>query len=385
MWNFQFDRKDGALARDLLDRQLLPYLANWFADAENGENGSLALADLGAPVRQYATKKSHTTKSDTSGVQGTSMDAYLQAASAFVPTSVKGPHQPARKRGFRPKKFRGSRSYAEIVNEQQNLQPSNFPTLPSTGTAQDPVVITSAPSQQMPQAHGNAPPQPSAQVTGNVSPNSSLSSDSAKISELTNTVETLRSESAALRETNSQMEARMTLRIQEIVAEQIAEAQAKWTQNLDTQTEWMLKSALTASAARTDATATLLTDRIDQIGEMVSQLVNQKYNPIGDQNAADKATEEAMAAAVKERPLLPAPSPIVPAPLADTSDISQSSTATGSQSAAASITSQDAALILEQRTAMSDSNSRKRSAEDHPKDIALSAPAAPPDPKRHTQ
>jgi hypothetical protein len=103
MWNFQFDRKDGALARDWIDRQLLPHLASWFADAENGENGSLALTDLGAPVRQYATRNSHTTKSDTSGVQGSSMDAYLQAASAFVPTSVKGPHQPARKKGFRPK------------------------------------------------------------------------------------------------------------------------------------------------------------------------------------------------------------------------------------------------------------------------------------------
>jgi hypothetical protein len=91
-----------------------------------------------------------------------------------------------------------------------------------------------------------------------------------------------------------------------------------------------------------------------------------------------------MAAAFKERPLLPVPSPIAPAPLADKSDLSQSS-ATGSQSAAASISSQDAALLQEQRTAMSDSNSRKRGAEDHPKDVTLSAPAAPPDPKRHTQ
>ena len=111
-------------------------------DAENGENGSLALQDLGAPVRQYETRNSHTTKLDTSGVQGTSMDAYLQAASTFVPTSVKAPHQPARKKGFRPQKFRGSRSYAEIVNEQQNLQPSNFPTLPATGTVQAPVELT---------------------------------------------------------------------------------------------------------------------------------------------------------------------------------------------------------------------------------------------------
>jgi hypothetical protein len=75
------------------------------------------------------------------------MDAYLQAASAFVPTSVKGPHQPARKRGFRPKKFRGSRSYAEIVDEQQNLQPYNFPTMPATGTVQAPVDLASAPLQ----------------------------------------------------------------------------------------------------------------------------------------------------------------------------------------------------------------------------------------------
>ena len=136
------------------------------------------------------------------------MDVYLQAASTFVPTSVKGPHQPARKKGFRPKQLRGSRSYAEIVNEQQNLQPSNCPTLPATGTVQAPVDLTSAPLQQMTQANGNASPQPSVQVAGNVSPNSSLSSDSAKISELTTTVETLRSESAALCEVNSQMEAR---------------------------------------------------------------------------------------------------------------------------------------------------------------------------------
>ena len=152
------------------------------------------------------------------------MDAYLQAASTFVPTSVKGPHQPARKKGFRPKKIRGSRSYAEIVNEQQNLQPSNFPTMPATGTVQDPVDLTSAPSHQITHANANAAPQPSVQASGNVSPNSSLTSDSAKISELNTTVETLRSESAALREVKSQMEARMTLRIQAIVAEQIAEA-----------------------------------------------------------------------------------------------------------------------------------------------------------------
>ena len=133
MWNFQFDRDNGALARSWLDSQLLPHLASWFADAENGENGSLYLQDLGAPVHQYTTRNSHTTKSDTLGVQGTSMDAYLQAASTCVPTSVKGPHQPARKKGFRHKKFRGSRSYAEIVNEQQNLQPSNFPTMPTSG------------------------------------------------------------------------------------------------------------------------------------------------------------------------------------------------------------------------------------------------------------
>ena len=68
-----------ALARSWIDSQLLPHLTIWFVDAENGENGSLALKDLGAPVRQYATRNSRTTKSDTSGVQGSVMDAYLQA------------------------------------------------------------------------------------------------------------------------------------------------------------------------------------------------------------------------------------------------------------------------------------------------------------------
>ena len=118
---------------------------------------------------------------------------------------------------------------------------------------------------------------------------------------------------------------------------------------------------------------------------MVSKLVDLPYNPIVEQNAAEKATEEALVTAFQERPLLPTPIPIVSAPLADKSDLSQSSTATGSQSAVASISSQDAALLQEQQTAMLDSKSRKRSAEDHPKDVTLSAPAAPPDPKRHTQ
>ena len=61
MWNFQFDKNHGALARSWLDSQLLPHFASWFADAKDGKNGSLALKDLGAPVRQYATKSSHTT------------------------------------------------------------------------------------------------------------------------------------------------------------------------------------------------------------------------------------------------------------------------------------------------------------------------------------
>ena len=86
------------------------------------------------------------------------------------------------------------------------------------------------------------------------------------------------------------MEARMTLHIQTIVVQQIAEAQSKWSQNMDTQTEWMLKSAIAASAALTDATATMLTDRIDQIGIMVAKLVNLPYNPIVEQNAAETAT-----------------------------------------------------------------------------------------------
>ena len=136
--------------------------------------------------------------------------------------------------------------------------------MPTTGTVQAPVDLTSSPSQHP------------AQAVGEVSPTSSLSSDTAKISELTSTVETLRSESAALREVNSQMEDRMTLHIQKVVAEQMAEAQAKWSANLDSQTEWMLKCAIAASAARTDTTANLLLNRIDYIGEMVSEIANLK-------------------------------------------------------------------------------------------------------------
>ena len=154
---------------------------------------------------------------------------------------------------------------------------------------------------------------------------------------------------------------------------------------MDTQTEWMLKSAITASAARTDATANMLLHRIDQIGIMVSELVKLPYNPIVEQNEAETATEEALATALHDRPVFPASIPIVPAPSAEKSDLSHSSTATGSKCTTASISSQDAALLQDQRTAMSDSNSRKRSAEDHPQDVTLTAPAAPPDPKRHTQ
>jgi hypothetical protein len=271
--------------------------------------------------------------------------------------------------------MRGTRSYAEIVHEQQqNLQPSNFPTLPTPGTVQAPVDLTSSPSQHP------------AQAVGEVSPTSSLSSDTAKISELTSTVETLRSESAALREVNSQMEDRMTLHIQKVVAEQMAEAQAKWSANLDSQTEWMLKCAIAASAARTDTTANLLLNRIDYIGEMVSEIANKKYNPAPVEiNAVERATETAIATALQQRPVLPATSPIASALPAETSDVSRTSSSTGSHTATASHTSQDAALLLEQQTAMSDSNSRKRSAEDLPKDVTLAAPAAPPDPKRNTE
>ena len=149
----------------------------------------------------------------------------------------------------------------------------------------------------------------------------------------------------------------MNLRIQTIVAEQIAGTQAKWSQNMYTQTEWMLKSAIAASAARTDATATMLTNRIDQIRIMVAKIANLPYNPIVEQNAATKATEEALATAFQEQPVLPASNPIAPAPLADKSDLSQSSTSTGSKSATASIISQDAAFLQEHRTAMSDTSS----------------------------
>ena len=219
-----------------------------------------------------------------------------------------------------------------------------------------------------------------------MSPTSSLSSDTAKISELTSTVETLRSESAALREVNSQMEDRMTLHIQKVVAEQMAEAQAKWSANLDSQTEWMLKCAIAASAARTDTTANLLLNRIDYIGEMVSEIANKKYNPAPVEiNAVERATETAIATALQQRPVLPATSPIASALPAETSDVSRTSSSTGSHTATASHTSQDAALLLEQQTAMSDSNSRKRSADDLPKDVTLAAPVAPPDPKRNTE
>ena len=95
---------------------------------------------------------------------------------------------------------------------------------------------------------------------------------------------------------------------------------------------------------------------------MVSKLVNLPYNPIVEQNAAETATEEALATALQEQHILPASSPIAPAPPTDKSDLSHSSTPTVSKSATASISSQDAALLQDQHTAMSDSNNRKRSA-----------------------
>ena len=162
-WNFQLKRIRAALAWKWINAQLLPHLVAWFADDENGKEGLLALKDLGAPVCQYATKNSHTTKSDTVSVQGSSMDEYLKAAATFIPTSASGPCQPMPKKGFRPNTFRGSRSYAETCHEQQhNLQQSTFPTMPAAGTVHAPVVLTSA-----------SPQQP-VQAAGNVSPNSSL-------------------------------------------------------------------------------------------------------------------------------------------------------------------------------------------------------------------
>ena len=119
---------------------------------------------------------------------------------------------------------------------------------------------------------------------------------------------------------------------------------------------------------------------------MVSKLANRPYNPATvERSAVETATEEAIAAAIQDRPVLPASRPTAPVSPVENSDLSHSSTATGSKSATPSINSQDAALILEQQTAMSDSNSRKRSAEEHPKNVTLSAPAAPPDPPRNKE
>ena len=119
------------------------------------------------------------------------------------------------------------------------------------------------------------------------------------------------------------MEERTTLHIEKVVAEQIAEAQEKWSANLDIQTEWMLKSAVAASAARTETRANLLLDRINQIGDMVSKLANRDYNPATVEiNSVDKATVEVIAAALMKRPVPPASSPISPAPPANTTVLS---------------------------------------------------------------
>ena len=72
-------------------------------DDENGKQGSTTLKDMGAPVRKYSTRNSHTTKVDDASSQGSSMDAYLKAAAMFIPTSMSGSHQPIQKKKINQK------------------------------------------------------------------------------------------------------------------------------------------------------------------------------------------------------------------------------------------------------------------------------------------
>ena len=178
----------------------------------------------------------------------------------------------------------------------------------------------------------------------------------------------------------------MTLHIKDVVAQQIFEAQAKWSANLETQTECMLKSGVAASAARTDTTANALMDCMDLISEMVFQLAQREYNPSTvERNVVNKASEEAISASFLKQPVPPASSPIAALP-ANKTVVSQSFTSANvSQNVDTSTSSQDAALILEQRSTMSDANSRKINAEETADDSTPSSPVTPPDPQRRTQ
>ena len=71
----------------------------------------------------------------------------------------------------------------------------------------------------------------------------------------------------------------MTLHIKEVVAQQISEVHAKLTENMETQTGWMLKVAVVSSAARMGTTENVILSRIDQIGGMISSLAQVEYNP----------------------------------------------------------------------------------------------------------
>ena len=86
-WNFQFKQTHADLVRTWIDAQLLPHLAAWFTDDEHGNQCSLTLKDMGAPVQKYATRNSHITKGDDASGQGSYMDAYLKASATFIPTS----------------------------------------------------------------------------------------------------------------------------------------------------------------------------------------------------------------------------------------------------------------------------------------------------------
>ena len=149
----------------------------------------------------------------------------------------------------------------------------------------------------------------------------------------------------------------------------------------------MLKVAVAASAACTDTTANMLLNRIDQIGGILSQIAKVEYNPPPvERGVVDNISQEAITAAYLERPFLPAPSPIASTLPANGTVVSQPSpSATLSQNANASITKQEVALLLEQKSTMSETISSKRGAEETVDDVTPLVLAAPTDPPWNTE
>ena len=122
----------------------------------------------------------------------------------------------------------------------------------------------------------------------------------------------------------------------------------------------MLKAAIEASSDLTDATSNVLLSRIDHIRGIIFNLERVEYQPpLVGSKVGDKASEEAITAAYLERPVLPTTSPTAINPIETAVVVSQLSSSNDSQQANASLSPKDAALLLQQKTAMTYTNGCK--------------------------